>query len=76
MGWRAFWRGFGSVLDLSGSSHWEGLPERLRRLPVSDEEALAMDRDAIASDWQAVGEDLAMATRRVRRGRGDASGSA
>jgi hypothetical protein len=46
MDWRAFWRGFGSVLDLSGSSHREALPE----LPETDEEAFAMDQDAIASD--------------------------
>lgn len=51
MSWWAFFRGMGSVLDLSGSSFEP--PRRYRTRHKTDAEALA-------SDWDAVGEDFAM----------------
>lgn len=58
MDWRAFFRGMGSVLDLSGSALRPPRPYRNR--PKTDAEAFAADQRAIASDWNTVGEDFVM----------------
>jgi hypothetical protein len=59
---RDFWRGFASVLDLSGSSLYN-LPRRYHR-PQTDEKAVATDMEAVASDWRAVGDDLRAVVKR------------
>jgi len=58
-----FFDGAASVLDLSP------LPRRSRRV-LSDEEAWQADADAIAGDWQRVGDDLRRAARRKRKDHG------
>lgn len=51
---RAFWRGIGSALDVTGNV------EHLRRMNVPDSEALR-------SDWEAVGKDLSRAMESHRK---------
>jgi hypothetical protein len=65
MNWRAFFHGFGSVLDLSGSSFTSSLPARYHRLPESDAEAIRSDWDAVGEDFKQVFGDLDRAERRV-----------
>lgn len=48
---RAFLRGVGSVLDISGSSHSSSFPEVKTPRPSSVS-------DALARDWQKVGQDM------------------
>ena len=66
MNWRAFFQGMGSILDLSGGAY--ACP-RQRYRPMTDEEALAQDARAIASDWEAVGGDFQRAFEKLKRER-------
>ena len=54
--WRSFIRGYGSLLDYS--------PLRLAQWWAYDSET---DEQAIAGDWQAVGDDLRFAIREYDR---------
>lgn len=53
MSWKSFLDGFGSIVDIFGFLG----PE----FPDPNEDGWKIDRDAIASDWQAVGDDLGRA---------------
>ncbi len=65
MNWRTFFRGMGSVLDLSGGAF--SRPRRARPKVLTDEEAWAADGEVIASDWQMVGEDMRRAAERLKK---------
>jgi hypothetical protein len=56
----AFWRGWLSIFDLSGQS-FISMPDL--------ENGMERDREAIASDWQKVGDDLRWAMNQVPGGR-------
>lgn len=66
MNWRAFFQGMGSVLDLSGGAF--SRPRRRYR-PQTDAEAFEQDAKAIASDWEAVGQDFQRAYARLEKER-------
>jgi hypothetical protein len=56
----AFWRGWLSTFDLSGQS-FISMPDL--------ENGMERDREAIASDWRNVGDDLRWAMNQVPGGR-------
>lgn len=58
-GMRAFWRGFLSCFDLFGTIRDPRIDEILNRT----------DAEALAHDWQMVGQDMRRAIEGVNRGR-------
>ncbi len=58
--WRYFWEGVGSI---------SLFPPRLRKRPLSDEEARRADYEALKGDWEKVGEDLRRAIQRYEKER-------
>lgn len=65
-GLRAFLRGFGSVLDLFGTSSGVGYyADEIRDQKPGD--GFRRDAEALRSDWEAIGMDMRKATDDVRK---------
>ncbi len=66
MSWRDFFKGMGSVLDISGTSFEAEIPSRYRRRPKTDAEALRSDWAAVESDFAMVIDDFESASKQTR----------
>jgi hypothetical protein len=47
--WKAFWRGFGSIIDIFGTSYDQEIEDILSK---TDEEALREDCEKVKSDFE------------------------